>query len=107
MRAVCIFSSKISTAVCSKEAARSAICWSVKRFLRSDEGCEIGTFAIFWTVRRKAVFRPEKLKSRGFSSFGWGKRYFWRSPGVVLTTSEVSAFVISPRAALEIEGPPG
>ena len=56
-----------------------------------EEGNDIGTLTRFWTVRRKAVLRPEKEKSRELAS-GWGKVKRWESPDL---------------ARWEIAGPPG
>ena len=64
VRASCNFSSRMSTAVCSKEAAKSAICSGDKRGASSWEGKEMGRFKDSWTALKTAVFRPEKEKSR-------------------------------------------
>ena len=63
-RAFWRFFIRISVAVFSKEAAKSFTCCSVKRFLSSWEGKEIGFPTAFWTSLRTAVLRPEKEKSR-------------------------------------------
>lgn len=78
-------------AVFWKEAAKSDFCWSVRRFLSSWEGKEMGLLTDFWTSRSTAVLRPEKEKSRP-ATLGWGRRYLFSSPFL---------------AVLEIEGPPG
>ena len=51
-------------AVCSNEAAKSAICSGVSKVFKSFEGKSRPTPTSFWTWRRTAVFRPEKEKSR-------------------------------------------
>lgn len=66
------FSRRISIAVFSKLAAKSATSASERRFLSSEEGKSIPTPTSFWTALKTAVFRPEKEKSRSFT-FGWGK----------------------------------
>lgn len=52
----------------SKEAARSALVVSSSKLASLEEGKDIGTLTRFWTVRRKAVLRPEKEKSRELAS---------------------------------------
>lgn len=47
----------------SKLAAKSAFCDAVSLAERSVEGVEIGELVAAWTLRRKAVLRPEKEKS--------------------------------------------
>ena len=47
---------------------RSALVVSSSKSASLEEGKEIGTLTRFWTVRRKAVLRPEKEKSRELAS---------------------------------------
>lgn len=91
MRASWSFSKRISQAVDSKEAAKSAFCWAVRWLASSWDGVVIGKLQSAWTARRTAVLRPEKEKSRP-SSLGWGSLYL-----VGLPCS----------AHLAMEGPPG
>ena len=79
-------------AVFSKLAAKFARVGSSKRLESSKEGKVGGTAHSLWTARRTAVFRPEKLKSRGEGILGWWKVYLFLSPDL---------------ARALIEGPPG